>query len=180
MPSRYSYDHDDDISTLSSTTIGRRYKQSNIQFDTTSSSEKSSRRQTIQYIIIGFLALLIVIFRASDLILATNVYNIPANYNSARTIAATGTTNEPPRGGHLEPYAAHITLQHPQDVDLTIEHRANEIASYYLNHPSEYNARCNNLMMMYYSTIKSINTTVRPTHNTTISLVETRLVSFNE
>ena len=147
MPSRYSYDHDDDISTLSSTTVGRRYKQSNILFDTTSSSEKSSRRQTIQYIIIGFLALLIVIFRASDLILATNVYNIPANYNSARTIAATRTANEPPRGGHLEPYAAYITLQHPQDVDLTVEHRANEIASYYLNHPSEYNARCNNLMI---------------------------------
>ena len=144
--SRYSYDHDDDLSTLSSTTVGRRYKQSNISSNTTSSNQ-SSRHQTIQYLIIVILALMIVTFRsASDSVLATNVYT-SSNYNSARSITATATTNDPPRGGHLEPYAAYITLQHPQDVDWTVEHRASEIDSYYLNHPSEYNARCNNLMI---------------------------------
>ena len=44
-------------------------------------------------------------------------------------------------------YEAYITLQRPEEIDGKVKKRALEITSYYSNHPSEVNARCDNIMI---------------------------------
>lgn len=141
MPrSPYSNYNDDDISTLSSNTLEsfriysrHRYKAASIG----DGSLNFARRQSTKYFVLASLGFLAAVFLSvNDTLLTTGFIN---SQRSASELSRSLDTSDS--------FAAYSTLQHQDAIDVNVERRANEIANYYKNHQSEYNARCDNIMI---------------------------------
>ncbi|KAL3767354.1 hypothetical protein ACHAWO_007297 [Cyclotella atomus] len=135
--SKYASAYDnDDISTLSSNTIGtfniysRRFRSKIFHEDVFSIHSLGIKSTSLKYITAVSIAVLTTIYMTfSDSFLKLSAYELSRSLDISQG------------------YSDYTTLQNPQDVDSSVDRRADEIASYYASHPSEYNKRCDNIMI---------------------------------
>lgn len=97
-------------------------------------------RQSLAYCMIAFLVFIVAVFVSrSDPVLSTG-------YTGSYSSFSSSSSYQQSKDFH-ESYTPYLTLQNPTDVDASVERRADEIAAYYSTHLSEYNARCDNIMI---------------------------------